>query len=228
MEGVTILLDPEGAFVVEVPHAVDLIQKNEFDTIYHEHLSEFSVKSLVDLFKFFDMVVFDIERLQIHGGSMRVYAQRKEAGYQTPPVVAEWLALEHEAELSSRATYDAFSRRVVENKDHLLAMLSGLKLQGARVAGYGAPAKGNTLLNYYGIGTDHLEFLADKNPLKQGLYSPGMHIPVVAPEKILQEQPHHLLILAWNFADEITRQENEYHRRGGRFIVPIPEPKFVS
>lgn len=228
VEGVSILLDAKGVFVIEVPHAVDLVEKNEFDTIYHEHLSEFSVKSLVELFRFFDMEVFNIERLEIHGGSMRVYAQRTGSGREPSPVVAEWLASEDEAALFSEATYDAFSQRVGENKERLLLILKELKQKGKRIAGYGAPAKGNTLLNYYRVGTDYLEFLADKNPLKQGLLSPGMHIPVVPAEKVLAEQPDYLLILAWNFADEIIKQQDEYRRRGGKFILPIPEPIIVD
>jgi hypothetical protein len=227
MDGITILLADEGAFVIEVPHSLDLVRKNEFDTIYHEHVSEFSVKSLVDLFRMFHLEIHDIERLEIHGGSMRVHGQRVGAGRPVSPVVEQWLAREREAELFSEKTYDAFRERVEANKEKLLRLLSSLKQEGKRLAGYGAPAKGNTLLNYYGIGTDYLEFLGDRNPLKQGLYSPGMHIPVVPPETILREQPDYVLILAWNFSDEIMQQQAEYRRRGGKFILPVPEPVIV-
>ena len=228
VEGVTILLDPSGVLVIEAPHAVDLVVGNEFDTIYHEHLSEFSVKSLDDLLRFFSMEIFDIERLEIHGGSMRVYAQKTSAGRNVSPTVAAWRSRELEAKLFSLETYEAFRDRVRRIKDELLALLRDLKRQGKRLAGYGAPAKGNCLLNYYGIGPELLDFLADKNTLKQGLYSPGMHIPVVSPETILEAEPDYLLVLAWNFADEILAEQAEYRRRGGSFILPIPEPRIVG
>lgn len=228
VEGVTRFLEDEGVFVIEVPHAQDLVEKNEFDTIYHEHLSEFSVRSIVELFQFYDMEVFDLERLPVHGGSMRVYGQRKSTDRPVSPVVDEWLAREEEARLFEKETYDAFTARVHQNKSDLLSLLSDLKSKGHRIAGYGAPAKGNTLLNYYGIGPDLLDFLADRNPLKQGLYSPGMRIPVVSAESVLEGQPDSLLILAWNFADEIMEQQHEYRERGGQFILPIPEPHIVK
>ena len=150
------------------------------------------------------------------------------AGRPVSPVVDEWLGRERDASLFAKETYDAFTDRVDRNKERLLALLHGLEREGKRLAGYGAPAKGNTLLNYYGIGPELLDFLVDKNALKQGLFSPGMHIPIVGPEAILREQPDYLLILAWNFADEIIRQEDEYRRRGGQFIVPIPEPAVIT
>jgi len=228
MSGVALLLAEDAAFVVEVPHSLDLIEKNEFDTIYHEHVSEFSVLSLVKLFDAFNMEISDIEPIEIHGGSMRVHGRRQGAKYMASPVVAEWLARERNAKLFSRETYDAFSERVRNNRDKLMNLLCFLKQQGKRLAGYGAPAKGNTLLNYCGIGTDYLQFLIDRNPLKQGLYSPGMHIPIFSPDVMLREQPDYLLILAWNFADEIIKQQSEYRSRGGKFILPIPEPTIVQ
>jgi len=227
MEGITTLLADNGTFVIEVPHSLALIQKNEFDTIYHEHVSEFSVKSLVKLLRAFDMQVCDIERLDIHGGSMRVHG-RKLAAANVSPAVEEWLMQERRAGLFSKETYDAFRRRVERNRERLMALLSSLKGKGKRLAGYGAPAKGNTLLNYCGIGTDFLEFLADRNALKHGLYSPGMHIPITSPEAILRERPDYVLVLAWNFFDEIVRQQEEYRRCGGKFILPIPEPIIVQ
>jgi SAM-dependent methyltransferase len=227
MQGVTELLADTGTFVVEVPHAGDLVEKNEFDTVYHEHVSEFSVKSLADLFAFFDMEVVDLERLPIHGGSMRVFSRRSGQSV-VAPVVAEWQQSESKAGLFDATTYASFSMRVEQIRSGLLSMLRELKAQGWRIAGYGAPAKGNTLLNYYGIGPDTLMYLADRNSLKHGLYSPGMHIPVVPAERVLEDQPDYLLILAWNFADEIIRQQEEYRRLGGRFIVPIPTPRVIN
>jgi SAM-dependent methyltransferase len=228
MRGITLVLSQQGIFVVEVPQAVDLIEKNEFDTIYHEHVSEFSVRSLMELYRFFELEVFKIEKLPIHGGSMRVYAQRQGGPRPIDPVVSEWLRREEEAGLLSKETHIAFAKRVEKIRAELLALLADLRSQGKTIAGYGAPAKGNTLLNYYKIGPDTLPFLVDRNELKHGLYSPGMHIPVVAPSRILETQPDYLLLLAWNFADEIIEQQSEYRKRGGKFILPIPKPKIIE
>ncbi|HUF46334.1 MAG TPA: class I SAM-dependent methyltransferase [Vicinamibacterales bacterium] len=227
MSGVVTLLDERGTFVIEVPHALDYVEKNEFDTVYHEHVSTFTLKSLVDLFSHFGLVVSDVEPISIHGGSMRVFGRR--AAVSQPGVApGQWLARELEAGLFDPATYDAFRQRVEKLRLDLCALLNDLKQAGRRIAGYGAPAKGNTLLNYCGIGPDTLDFLADRNRLKHGLYSPGMHIPIVPAEEVLKQQPDYLLILAWNFADEIRLQQEEFRRRGGQFILPIPEPVVVS
>ena len=228
MAGVVEVLRPDGMFVVEVPTALELVLNNEFDTIYHEHTNEFSVKSFVDLYAFFGMEVFDIDPLpNHHGGSMRVYGQKKGAR-PVAPIVEEWSERERAAKLYSKETYVDFASRVQRIRDELVKMLRDLKRRGARIAGAGAPAKGNTLLNYYGIGPETLDWIADRNELKHGLYTPGMHVPVVGPERILEEQPDYLLVLAWNFADEIIEQQSEYKRRGGKFILPIPEPRIVS
>ena len=228
MNGITKVLAPEGIFVVEVPHALDLIEKNEFDTIYHEHVSEFTIRSFVELYHFFDLEVFKIDLLPIHGGSVRVYAQRRGGARPIESTVAELLASEEAASLFSRETYVAFAERVKTIRAELLTLLADLKAQGKTIAGYGAPAKGNTLLNYYGIGPDTLPYLVDRNELKHGLYSPGMHIPVVPPSRILETQPDYLLLLAWNFADEIIEQQSEYRKRGGKFILPIPKPEIIG
>jgi C-methyltransferase C-terminal domain/Putative zinc binding domain/Methyltransferase domain len=228
VEGVALMLADNGVFVVEVPQALDLIANNEFDTIYHEHLSEFSVRSLVALFDGAALEVWGLEPLTIHGGSMRVYGQRAGGARPVAPAVGEWLKREIDAGLFRPATYAAFGERVRANGERLVALLQELRRAGRRLAGYGAPAKGNTLLNYYGIDGSLLDFLADRSALKHGLYSPGAHIPVVPVARILETQPDYLLILAWNFADEIIEQQAEYRRRGGRFIVPIPEPRVVG
>lgn len=229
MQGVDALLAPDGTFVVEVPQALDYVQKNEFDTVYHEHLSTFSVTSLVKLFAFFGLQVVEVQRLPIHGGSMRVFGQRRSpASTGEAPQVQQLLDQERDAGLFERATYDAFSERIARIRSELMTMLKDLKAAGKRLAGYGAPAKGSTLLNYYGIGPDLLDFLADRNPLKQGRWSPGMHIPVVSPERIREAKPDYLLILAWNFADEIMGQQEEFRAAGGKFIIPIPEPRIVG
>lgn len=227
-QGVDVLLAPAGTMVIEVPQALTFVEQNEFDTVYHEHLSVFSVASLAALAEFFAMHIVDIDVLPIHGGSMRVYLQRVAAGSKPTPIVAELLGREKSAGVFTRKTYDDLSKRVRRIRDELMTLFRDLARKGKRLAGYGAPAKGNTLLNYYGIGPDLLEFLADRNSLKQGLYSPGMKIPVVPPDRILETMPDYLLILAWNFGDEIIEQQAEYKRRGGRFILPIPEPRIVE
>jgi SAM-dependent methyltransferase len=226
--GVTILLADDGVFVVEVPHALELVELNEFDGVYHEHVSQLTVKSFVDHFRLFGLEVFDVQRLDVHGGSMRVFARPASNGATVPSGVAAWIDRETERGLFEPATYDAFRERVGRIRAELMELLRGLKSEGRRIAGYGASARGNTLLNYYGIGTDLLDYIVDRNPLKHGLYSPGMHIPVLGVERLLEDRPDDLLLIAWNFGDEIMRQQEEYRQRGGRFILPIPEPRIVN
>lgn len=226
MEGVRIVLADTGVFVVEVPAALHFVQQNEFDTVYHEHLSVFSVKSLVDLFRFFDMEIVEIEALAVHGGSMRVHARCQRSGGSA--VTASWLERESAAGLFDAATYHAFARSVAGIRAETMSILRRLKSAGKSIAGYGAPAKGNTLLNYYQVGPDLLDYLADKNPLKHGLFSPGMHIPIRGAEEIRRDPPDYLLILAWNFAGEIMEQQEEFRAAGGRFIIPIPKPVIVG
>ncbi len=225
MKGILSLLSNDGVFVIEIPHAQDLIKKNEFDTIYHEHLSEFSVMSVKKLYDPFGLHIANIDRLPIHGGSMRIYAERKKP--KSSRVLNTWLAGEKRAGLFSKPAYDRFALAVKKNKEKMLKLLASIKKEGKSIAGYGAPAKGNTLLNYYGIGRETLDFLVDRNPLKHGLYSPGMHLKVYPVDQILKARPDYLLILAWNFKDEVIRQQNEFKKLGGKFIVPIPHPKII-
>ncbi len=228
MSGVKALLADDGAFIVEVPQALTLVENNEFDTIYLEHVSEFSVKSFIEICKFFDMVVFDVKPIPVHGGSMRVFMQHKDCARPINTHVDEWLDREHEAKLFERETYVALAKRVNTIRDDLLSLITRLKGEGKSVAGYGAPAKSCTLLNYYGIGPEHLDYLADKSTMKQGLYSPGMHIPIVSPSVLEEQQPDYVIILAWNFADEIIAEQTTYQARGGKFILPIPEPRIFE
>lgn len=225
VRGVETLLAPGGTFVIEVPQALTCVAHNEFDTVYHEHLSVFSVASVAALGRFFGLRVVDIDELPIHGGSMRLYLRREGSA---SPIVDAWLRREREARLFERATYEAHAERVRRIRGELLTLLRDLKGQGKRLAGYGAPAKGTTLLNYYGIGPDLLDFLADRNPLKQGRLSPGTHIPVVSPDAIAERAPDYLLVLAWNFGDEIMAQQEAFRARGGKFVLPIPEPRVVA
>ena len=227
MAGVSRWLADDGLFVIEVPWAKDLLDKNEFDTIYHEHVSEFSLLSLVKLGAFFDLVVTDVHRLGVHGGSMRVFMKRAAAAGPVMPVVAEMLAEERDAGMLSVETYQDFSARVDKVRQDLTAMLAELKAQGLKIAGYGAPAKGNTLLNYFKIGPETLDYLVDRNTLKQGLYSPGMKIPIRSLDALKEEKPDVLLVLAWNFFTEIRQQQSDFVAGHGKFLVPLPFPVLV-
>lgn len=228
MTGVDRWLSEDGTFVIEVPWAKNLLGGNEFDTVYHEHVSEFSLLSLVKLGAFFDLVVTDVHRLGVHGGSMRVFLRRSATVRRAKPIVAEMLAEERDAGMLSAETYRAFAARVEDVRRELTDMLAKLKAEGLTIAGYGAPAKGNTLLNYFKIGPETLDYLVDRNTLKQGLYSPGMKIPIRSPDALEEEAPDVLLVLAWNFFDEIREQQSAFAARGGRFLVPLPRPVLVN
>lgn len=227
MTGVVRLLDDDGTFVIEVPWAKELLDRNEFDTVYQEHVSEFSLLSMVKLGRFFGLEVVDVHRLPIHGGSMRVFFRRASKVTATP-AVEEMLGEELAGGMLDAVTYDDFADRIEAVRSDLIDMLRELKGQGLKIAGYGAPAKGNTLLNYFGVGPDDLDFLVDRNPLKQGLYSPGMKIPILSPDAIETERPDILMVLAWNFFEEIREQQTAFTSRGGRFLVPLPRPVLMS
>jgi SAM-dependent methyltransferase len=227
MGAVTCLLADDGVFVVEVPHAKALVAQNEFDGIYHEHVSQLCIKSFVDLYARFGMRVADVTPLEVHGGSVRVFAVRGGVE-ETPAAVLAWVREEQAAGLFEKSTYVDLAERVRSIREDLMRVLHDLKAKGMRLAAYGASARGNTVLNYYGIGPDLIDYIADRNELKQGLYSPGMHIPCVGPDRLVQDRPDYVLLLAWNFADEVLRQQSEYLARGGRFILPIPEVRIVD
>ncbi|MGH7718045.1 MAG: class I SAM-dependent methyltransferase [Gemmatimonadaceae bacterium] len=221
----TVLAD-DGVAVIEVPYARDMIERCEFDTIYHEHLCYFSVTSLVRLFERHGLRIQHIQRVPIHGGSLRlrvVFPSRVAAA----PTVTALLEEERDWGMASVDVYRAFSGRVRELKTALLGLLARLRSNGGRIAAYGASAKGSTLLNCFGIGGETLEFIVDRSTVKQGRYAPGTHLPIVPPERLLETMPTHVLLLTWNFADEILTQQAEYRRRGGRFIVPLPTPQIL-
>lgn len=224
--GLKTMLKPGGAFVIEMHYLLDMIEQVAFDTIYHEHVSYWALGPMQRLFKKHGMAVVDAERVPLHHGQLRVHVQRQGEG-EVQPRVGEVIAAEKAAGLDNIETYRRFAERARKIKADLHQRLSDLAQKGDRVAGYGAPAKGNTLLEFLEIGPDLLPYIVDRSPLKQGLYTPGTHIPVVAPEKLLADQPDYVLLLAWNFADEIVRQQAEYRRRGGRFIVPVPHVQIV-
>lgn len=220
--GIDIALKPGGVFVIEAHYLVDLLDQTAFDTIYHEHVSYWALTPMVDLFALLGMQVVSAERLPIHHGQLRVAVQRKGEG-TADTSVAELLEMEQARGIGRFETYEAFGRRVHRIKKDLHATLSRLKSQGKRLAGYGAPAKGSTLLEFLDIGPDLIEYIVDRSPLKQGRYTPGSHIPIVPPERLLTDRPDYALLLAWNFADEVLKQQTAYREAGGKFIVPIPE-----
>ena len=224
VSGIGTLLKEDGVAVIEVPYVRELIDHGEFDTIYHEHLCYFSVTALAELFRRHRLSLNRVEPLTIHGGSLRLFVEKRE---QVERSVTEYLQAEQRAGVDRFDYYAGFSARVERIRSDLLALLTRLKQGGARIAAYGAAAKGTILLNFAGIGPQMLEFVADRNVHKQGRYMPGVRLPIVAPARILEEQPDYLLILPWNFKDEIMEQQAEYRRLGGRFIVPVPEPVVI-
>lgn len=226
VRGVRHFLKEDGVFVVEAPYVKDLADRCEFDTIYHEHLCYFSLTALAALFRRHELEVTGVERVAIHGGSLRVRVQH--AGATAPrEEVARLLEEERAWGVGEVGFYRDFAARVEQLKESLRGLLSDLKGRGARVAAYGAAAKGSTLLNYFSIGRDSIDFVADRSTYKQGRLMPGARIPVVEPGRLVAEQPDYVLLLTWNFADEILEQQAEYRRRGGRFIIPVPEVRIV-
>lgn len=224
VEGFAILLKPEGIATFEFPHLLNLIEKNQFDTIYHEHFSYLSLTVVEAIFAAKGLLIFDVECLPTHGGSLRVYAQKTETGIQEIRAsVNEIKALEVASGLLDLAALTRYDETVRHMKRELLTALIDLKVQGKQIAAYGAAAKGNTLLNFCGIKTDFIDYVCDANPNKQNLLLPGTRIPVVAPERIKVTKPDYVLILPWNIAGEIAAKNSFIREWGGKFIVPIPE-----
>jgi SAM-dependent methyltransferase len=225
LQGIARVLSPGGVAVIETPYVRDLVERLEFDTIYHEHLSYYSLTSLDRAFRRNGLSAVGVERLPIHGGSLRVFAEAGDA----PPTgeVARLLAEERDLGMDQLDYFLGFAAGVDDLLAKLRDLLAGLKSQGHRIAAYGAAAKGATMLNACGIGTETIEFVVDRSEYKQGRFMPGVHLPVVAPERLLRDSPDEVLLLTWNFADEILEQQAAYRAEGGRFVIPVPEPRIV-
>ncbi|BAZ17327.1 C-methyltransferase [Calothrix sp. NIES-4071] len=226
--GMKIILKPNGVLTMEFPHVLQLIEQNQFDTIYHEHFSYFSFLTVEKIFAAHNLTLFDVEELPTHGGSLRIYAKHDDAAF---PAISERVyqlkEKEFAAGLHKIETYITFGEKVKATKRKLLSFMLSAKAEGKTIVGYGAPAKGNTLLNYCGIGTDFIDYTVDRNPHKQGLYLPGTHIPICHPDTIQQTKPDYVLILPWNLKEEIIEQMAFIGEWGGQFVTPIPEVTII-
>ena len=226
VEGIRLLLKAGGLAVVEVPYVKNMMDGCEFDTIYHEHLAYFSLTSLTRLFERHALTIRAVEQIPLHGGSLRLFVCHAEAA-PMGRAVRNLLRQEAAWGVDEMVPYTDFARKVGKLKASLLARLGGFRQQGKRLAAYGAAAKGSTLLNYVGIGRETIDFVVDRSPYKQGLCMPGVHLPIHAPDTLVEAMPDYTLLLTWNFADEILEQQAEYRQRGGHFIIPVPEPRVV-
>lgn len=226
--GMKIILEKDGIITMEFPHLLKMMAERQFDTIYHEHFSYLSFSTVEEIFVAHGLKMFDVEEVSTHGGSLRIYACHVEcSGYEETERVTEMRHKEKKFGLKEIRTYSEFAEKVKLLKFELLEMLVGLKKQGKMIAGYGAPAKGNTLLNYCGIRTDFIEYTVDRSPHKQGKYLPGTHIPILKPDNIRETKPDYLLILPWNLKEEIMGQMDYIREWGGKFIVAIPKTEVL-
>lgn len=227
--GIATILKPTGTAVIESPYAIDMLEKIEFDTIYHEHLCYYSLTALDRLFAAHGLRIVDVERLEIHGGSLQLTIQHAFTGQaQVSQRLSDLLRHEQRWGIDQLGAYRDFATRVDGLKSQLTTLLKRLKNESQSIAAYGASAKGSTLLNYFGLGRETLDFLVDRSTVKQGKYAPGTHLRIDSPARLLEDVPDFVLLLTWNFADEILAQQQEYIRRGGRFIVPLPVPRIVE
>jgi SAM-dependent methyltransferase len=224
--GLSTLLKPQGRVVLEFPYAIDLIEHTEFDTIYHEHVFYFTLTALIPLFARHGLEIFRVERIPIHGGSLRLFASHAGA-HPVEGSVPELLAAEKRKGSDTLKYYQGFAQQVLDIKHSLCELLGRLQTEGKSIAAYGASAKGSTLLNFFGVGKQQLEFVVDRSTYKQGRLTPGTHLPILPAEKLAEKRPDYTLLLTWNFADEIMSQQKAYRDKGGKFIVPIPKVTVV-
>jgi hypothetical protein len=228
VSGMALILKPEGVITLEFPHLEKLMAENQFDTIYHEHFSYFSLISIETMGLRHGLKLIDVEELPTHGGSLRVYLAHRTSSHRPSDAVAALIEREEKLGFRDLACYSSFAERVKRAKRKLLAALIVIKDDGKRICGYGAPGKGNTLLNYCGIGTDFLDFTVDRNPYKHGRFTPGMHIPILPVEELEAAKPDYILILPWNLKREIIGQMRHVGDWGAKFIVPIPEAAIID
>ena len=229
VEGLKVLLSEHGVLTMEFPHLLCLIKENQFDTIYHEHFSYFSFLAVGQIFAKHGLRIFDVDQLPTHGGSLRIYAAHEASRrWEEQASVAKLLAEERSAGLNDISSYSNFSEQVNKTKLDLLRFLIDVKRAGKKIVGYGAPAKGNTLLNFCGIRSDIIDYTVDRSPQKQGMFLPGTHIPIAPPEKIFESKPDYVLILPWNLRDEIAAQMSGIAAWGGKLVVPIPEVRVLD
>lgn len=227
MANVKLLLKEDGIFVIEVQYFVDAIEKMTFDNVYHEHLSYYTLTSLNFFFKKHGMDIFNVQRVDTHGGSLKVFVKKSGEKHEINEEVKKIMDYEKSIGIEDLETYKKFANKVYGFKEKLISYIKDIKNQGKSVAGYGAPAKSTTLLNFCNIGKDFIDYVVDDNPLKISLYTPGTHIPVVSSEYMDEKTPDYVLILAWNFAHEILKKTKKYADQGVKFIIPLPEPKIV-
>jgi len=229
MDGLEVVLSEDGIMTFEFPHLMQLVENNQFDTIYHEHFFYYSLHAVKTLFKKHGFKIFDVHQLPTHGGSIRIFITRAaNKNYEINRRVTELLSEERMKGYLDVEFYTKFGERIKQTKRALLSLLTELKNKGKSIAGYGAPGKGNTLLNYCGIGTDFIDYTVDRSPHKQGHYLPGSLMPVHRPDKIRETKPDYILILPWNLKDEIMTQMDDVQEWGAKFIVPIPQPKVIN
>ena len=227
MSGIKTLIGNHGVFIFEVPYLVDLIKNLEFDTVYHEHLSYFSILPLLKLVKQFGLEIFDIRKQSVHGGTLRIFVS-KQNNFEVSSSIDDFINSEYELGLDKNLIYDSFSEKIKKLKIQLKELLVELKKENKSLFGYGASAKGNVLLNYCKIDNSILDFIIDTTPTKQGKYTPGTHIPVYSPDKILDEGDGSIaLLLAWNYKSQILAKENQFRANGGKFLLPIPQPELI-
>ncbi|TSC82481.1 MAG: methyltransferase family protein [Parcubacteria group bacterium Gr01-1014_20] len=228
VRGVKLILDPHGVFIFEVQYFVKLLTNNQFDNVYHEHHSFYALRPLKKLIESEGMKIFDVEEVNTQGGSLRVFAEHADGPHFVKPTVQEMIQSELGLKLDTREPYKSLSSRAQHVKEELIKILDDLKKQGKKIVGYGAPAKGNTLLNFCGISTQYLDYIIDKTYFKHGKFTPGTHIPVFPIEKIQEDgPPDYYLLLVWNYAAGILNQEEEFIKKGGHFIIPIPAPHII-